>query len=212
MINLQAMYSNVFYNKLMCSSTLKRDKNLHDHIVSAKCKQGSHRLVLKNFNDISRKKSQISMRILNKVQILLLTCLTAHTGCFYENQEASYLICLTPPTGGQHCINLHPDHHRMCCWTKPACPMWQGMWHLRYELHAVIATKERKSINWNLSQYQKTTFQGIPIVNIRQPETVLSRIELLHSESEAGIHQLLRFLLKWGSFEVEYSITDYLDI
>ena len=74
--------------------------------------------------------------------------------------------------------------------------MWQGIWHLRYELHAVIATKERKSINWNLSQYQKTTFQGIPIVNIRQLETVLLRIELLHSESEAGIHQLLRFLLK----------------
>ena len=33
----------------------------------------------------------------------------------------------------------------------------------------VIATKERKSINCNLSQYQKTTFQGIPTVNIRQP-------------------------------------------
>ena len=33
----------------------------------------------------------------------------------------------------------------------------------------VIATKERKSVNWNLSRYQKTTFQGIPIVNIRQP-------------------------------------------
>ena len=74
----------------------------------------------------------------------------------------------TPPTGGQHCINLHPGHHQMCCWTKHACPMWQGMWHLRYELHAVIATKEKKSINWNLSQYQKTTVQGIPIV-IRQP-------------------------------------------
>ena len=27
----------------------------------------------------------------------------------------------------------------------------------------------KKSINWNLSQYQKTTFQGIPTVNIRQP-------------------------------------------
>ena len=33
----------------------------------------------------------------------------------------------------------------------------------------VIATKERKSINWNLSQYQKTTFPGIPILNISQP-------------------------------------------
>ena len=32
----------------------------------------------------------------------------------------------------------------------------------------VIATKERK-INWNLSHYQKTSFQGIPTVNIRQP-------------------------------------------
>ena len=42
-------------------------------------------------------------------------------------------------------------------------------WDLRYELHAVTATKERKSINWNLSQNKNTTFQGIPTVNIRQP-------------------------------------------
>ena len=33
----------------------------------------------------------------------------------------------------------------------------------------VTATKERKSINWNLSQNKNTTFQGIPTVNIRQP-------------------------------------------
>ena len=53
LINLWAMYHNVFYSKLMCSSSFKWDKNLHDHTVSAKCKQGSHRLTLKNFNDFS---------------------------------------------------------------------------------------------------------------------------------------------------------------
>ena len=47
------MYPNVFYSKLMCSSSFKWDKNLHDHTVSAKYKQGSHRLTLKNFNDFS---------------------------------------------------------------------------------------------------------------------------------------------------------------
>ena len=51
----------------------------------------------------------------------------------------------TPPTGGLHCINHRPDHHRMRCWTKPACPMWQGMWDLRYELHAESLLQKKEN-------------------------------------------------------------------
>ena len=99
--SLQAMYPNVFHNKLMCSSSLKRDKNLHDDIVSAKCKQGSHRLVLKIFSYISRKKSQISMGILNitkrretECNSYCLLTLEPPLGVFMKI-KSSYLICLT---------------------------------------------------------------------------------------------------------------------
>ena len=51
----------------------------------------------------------------------------------------------TPPTGGQHCINLHPDHHRMFCWAKPACRMWQGTWDLRYEWHAESLLQKKEN-------------------------------------------------------------------
>ena len=95
------MYPNVFHNKLMCSSSLKQDKNLHDDIVSAKCKQGSHRLVLKIFSYISRKKSQTSMRILNitkrretECNSYCLLTLEPTLGVFMKI-KSSYLICLT---------------------------------------------------------------------------------------------------------------------
>ena len=172
-----------------------------DHIVSAKCKQGSHRLVLKNFNGISRKKSQISMRILNitkrKVQILLLTCLTANTGWFLW-KSISVLPDLFDSSNWWTALYKSSSRSPPNVLLNKTCVSDVAR-HVAPSIRItcrVIATKERKSINWNLSQYQKTTYQGIPIVNIRQPETVLSRIELLHSESEAGIHQLLRFLLK----------------
>ena len=168
-----------------------------DHIVSAKCKQGYHRLVLKNF------KKNIP---------------NIHENSEHHKTESANPIAYLPYS--QHwvflwkSISVLPDLFNSSNW-------WTALYksssrsplnvllnkicvsdvarHMAPSIRItcrVIATKERKSINWNLSQYQKTTFQGIPIVNIRQPETVLLRIELLHSESEAGIHQLLRFLLK----------------
>ena len=77
--------------------------------------------------------------------------------------------------------------------------MWRGKWDLRYELHAVNATKERKSINWNLSQNKNTTFQGIPTVNIRQPGDLI-KTRALDSESEAGIRQLLEIFIETSEF------------
>ena len=62
--------------------------------------------------------------------------------CFPEPGERRTIS----PTGGLHCMNHHPGKHRMRCWTKPACPMWQGMWDLRYELHpeSLLQKKENQ--------------------------------------------------------------------
>ena len=58
-----------------------------DHIVSAKCKQGSHRLVLKNFNNISRKKNP-----------------NIHENCEHHKTESANPIAYSPYS--QHWVFL----------------------------------------------------------------------------------------------------------
>ena len=118
--------------------------------------------------------------------------------CFAEPRERH-----TTPTGGLHCINHHPGHHRMCCCMSDVAR------HVGPSIRItcrVIATKERKSINWNLSQYHKTTFQGIPTVNIRQPgDHLIENRALAFREWGCGIHHAAwdfywnKRVLKWST-------------
>ena len=169
-----------------------------DHIVSAKCKKkGSHRLVLKYFKkkipNIHENSEHHKTESANPIAyspysqhwVFLWKSISVLPDLFNSSNWWTALYkssSRSPPNVLLNKTCMSDVARHVAPWIRITC--------------RVIATKERKSINWNLSQYHKTTFQGIPIVNIRQPETVLSRIELLHSESEAGIHQLLRFLLK----------------